>query len=162
MGGLPLRIQMHSYRHLLCSVQPDWFHNSTYFSVFTATLIPLCLVSLWRPLYLTFSVLFDIVSLCVCFGAIFTVTCSVQSSWSKSDREASSFAQTYKHTTCVLRSAYEAHNLPLNSASAKSNSNPLWQICMNDSNKQGCYVVCVVWSRLFFNEAPHILPTPFT
>lgn len=113
---------------------------------------------------LTFSVLFDIVCVCVCFSIIFIVTCSEQ--FHQVDPNLTEgLLILHKHThgqICVFRFSYETQNLPLNSASVKSNSNLLWQKSMNDSNKRGCYVAFVVWSRVFFNEAPHIPPTPFT
>lgn len=80
---------------------------------------------------------------------------------SKNNKKRTSFFASTGRRYCTFSSAYETSNLPLNSDSVNSNSNPLWQTNMNDSiNKvfkknvtlhpEGSKTLCIFFCTMYF------------
>lgn len=99
-------------------------------------------------------------------GAIFRcgILSTVSASWSKSDREAAGFTQAQRFS-CTLWGDLVVCSDLLTKPTTYHWTLLLLQKSMNDGNKKSCYVVYVVGSsssRVFFNEAPRLPPTPST
>lgn len=169
--GSFLRTPMRSYRPRLWSVQRDWFCYSTHSSVLTAALISPHPVSLWWPLRQRskFRLTLHACERATALGrfSLWRILHS-SASWSESD------SQTYVCTNvvafcCPLWGDLVARSDLLMKPTTYLWTLPLWKAAAIRSDKRAwmtatkkAVMLCLLLEQSFFNEAPHLPPTPLS